>query len=56
MKMFQMDLEKLREENEKLKSMLEQVTRNYNGLHAQLQVAMQRQLHQIHREEQVTFK
>lgn len=53
MNVLQMDLAKLREENEKLRSMLEQVSRNYSGLHAQLQLAMQRQLH---RQEQVTMK
>jgi hypothetical protein len=50
MKMVRVDLEKLREENGKLRSMLEQVTTNYNELHAQLRVAMQRQ---IHRQEQL---
>nr|XP_024933427.2 probable WRKY transcription factor 47 isoform X2 [Ziziphus jujuba var. spinosa] len=45
---LQVELERLQQENRKLKSMLDQITKNYNLLQAQLLVAMQKQPAQCH--------
>ncbi|KAK0580359.1 hypothetical protein LWI29_001004 [Acer saccharum] len=42
---LKVELEKLHEENRKLRSMLDQITRSYSELHGQLILAMQKQAH-----------
>lgn len=49
-----MELEKLNEENRRLRSMLDQITKNYNELQGQLLMALQKQAHR-NQQEQVRF-
>lgn len=49
----QVELEKLHEENRKLRSMLDQITKSYNELQSQLLLVMQKQAHGISPQEQV---
>ncbi|XP_030460473.1 probable WRKY transcription factor 47 [Syzygium oleosum] len=52
MRMLRVELERLHEENHKLRSMLDQISKNYGNLHAQLLMAMQKQAHLNLREQQ----
>ncbi|KAF8042961.1 hypothetical protein BT93_A1328 [Corymbia citriodora subsp. variegata] len=52
MRMLREQLEKLHEENRKLRSMLDQIGKNYNNLQAQLMMAIQKQAHLNQREQQ----
>ncbi|KAL5792058.1 hypothetical protein ACOSP7_000652 [Xanthoceras sorbifolium] len=51
MSKLQVELEKLHEENRKLRSMLDQITRSYGELQGQLFLAMQKQAHGSPREQ-----
>jgi hypothetical protein len=48
------ELSRLHQDNRKLRSMLDQVTKNYSELHGQLLMGMQKQAHQ-NRQEQVNI-
>lgn len=52
MRMLRGELDRLHEENCKLKSMLDQIAKSYNNLQAQLLMAMQKQAHLNHSEQQ----
>ncbi|XP_030539593.1 probable WRKY transcription factor 47 isoform X2 [Rhodamnia argentea] len=52
MRMLRLELERLHEENRRLRSMLDQITKNYGHLQAQLLMAMQKQAHLNQREQQ----
>ncbi|XP_039024452.1 probable WRKY transcription factor 47 isoform X2 [Hibiscus syriacus] len=47
----EMELEKLKEENRRLRSMLDQITKNYNELQGQLFMALQKQAHRNQHEQ-----
>ncbi|TYH10119.1 hypothetical protein ES288_A07G153200v1 [Gossypium darwinii] len=48
---LKMELEKLNEENRRLRSMLDQITKNYNELQGQLLMALQKQAHRNQQEQ-----
>lgn len=53
LRLLEAELERLHEENRKLRSMLEQVSSNYSGLQTQLLIARQTQAHQVHLRDEV---
>lgn len=55
MSILEAELERLHLENRKLRSMLNQITKNYNDLQNQILLAMQQQAHESSRREQVNL-
>lgn len=53
LRLLEAELERLHEENRKLRSMLDQVSSNYSGLQTQLLIARQTQARQVHLRDQV---
>lgn len=55
MNALKIELERLNEENRRLRNMLDQITKNYNELQGQLFMAVQKQALENQRNQQVIF-